>query len=535
MKKHACPSCGATLGIPDEHERMFTCEFCGTVLEDQAVNPSAPSAPEVPQITIVTNWSDPSSLPTYSAARTGTGCGVGILAVILAVVGGVGALVFSQMDMSFDDVVGEVTGRQPGLDGYNLRVAAVAGSDNETGNDVLTVVATEDGAVMHYLDLDAEDPTRWHDNMGIDQPGIFGGIVAAPELVYTSLENRLFAWNRRTGERTFTVELSDVVEHSYCVDCFQLIGDTLVTLAADGQLSAHAADSGTPRWSVRLIGTPRQIVNFGGQPAVIDGEPGQYAIRVFQVADGQQVATLTPDCGDGHGLGVYDVLLPLSDGGFFWQGSDIIETCAQRWVPGGAGPLWSTPLPDGGSAIDNERENFLVAGDRALVAADGTVASYSLETGERRETVRPDEELVVIAAGDGLAYLGAESTRGTRTWSVVAADIATGEVRWSFDTSDAPVDRFSSINVSSGGWHVEPIGGGLVVATFDDDADVVRMQVLNAADGTSTDPVSLDLGGYGLIAYPSFLGTEGANLIMGAGTTVLVVDPLTGEVIQTAP
>ncbi len=29
-----CPSCGAPLEMPKEHQRLFQCNFCGTTLED---------------------------------------------------------------------------------------------------------------------------------------------------------------------------------------------------------------------------------------------------------------------------------------------------------------------------------------------------------------------------------------------------------------------------------------------------------------------------------------------------------------------
>lgn len=108
MKKQACPSCGATLGIPDKHERVFTCSYCGTVLEDSAVE-AAPGVQvpttAAPQITIVSNWSDPSTLPTYSgtAAR---GCGLISTLVTLIVVGAIGIGVWTFVGGINDTVEG---------------------------------------------------------------------------------------------------------------------------------------------------------------------------------------------------------------------------------------------------------------------------------------------------------------------------------------------------------------------------------------------------------------------------------------------
>lgn len=534
MKKHACPSCGATLGIPDRHERVFTCSFCGTVLEDQAVNPTTPDPTATPQITIVTNWADASSVPTYSAPKAAAGCGAVSLIILVAVIGAVGAVAYFAIG-GVGDVIDSVNGNSSGLDGYSLRSAALVPGEGESGDDVVTIVQGDDTWVVHYLDLDADDVTRWHETLGVEA-GTFDRYLATGDTIYASIEDQLFAWDRTSGDRRFAVTLSDVIENTICVDCVRIIGQSLVTLTADGVLAGHDLTTGAPRWSVTLAGAPRQLVDFGGQAAVLDeSDAGGPVVKLFEVTQGQPAGVLPLDCGGGDGPGIYDHLVPLPDGGFFWEGTDIITSCAQRWTPGSTGPTWSTPLPDGGSAVDNDADIFTVAGDRVAVLHGGTISWYSIETGERAQTVRENENLVILGTGDGIVYLGAESTRGSSTWTILAVDPATGQPRWSYEPGTDRVDGFTTINVTSDGWLPIPIPGGLVVATHDDDANTVRLQVLDVADGTSTDPVTVALDTYGIVAWPSFIGTDDGRLVMGASTTVMVVDPTTGEIVSEAP
>lgn len=534
MKKLECPSCGGTLGIPDRHERMFKCSYCGSVIEDQAVNPTLGSEPDAtPTLTVATHTVDITSLVTYSAPKPR----VGIIAIAAIVVMGFGlaaALIPLAVD-NVGDAVGSGSSSSPGLSGTSFRSGVALPGDGADGAAVMAVVQDGTDHVVHYLDLDAAEPTRWHSTLGAEA-NVFDQYLHAPDAVYLVAEDQLFAWDRAGGERLFAVTLSDSISANICDDCIRLIGDSLVTLTADGVLAGFDPTTGQAKWATTLTAVPRQLLDFGGSAAVLDdGEDGDTALKVYDVTNGGLTATVALRCQDGNGAGIYDYLLPLPDGGFFWEGTNIISSCAQRFSPGSTSPMWESPLPDGGISVDNDAAIFTVVADRAVAVHRGTISWYALDNGARTQTVRENEDLVILGTGDGRLYMGAESTRGTSKWSILALDPATGEVAWTHDPGTARITGFSQMSITRSGWLVEPVDGGLILVTNDDDAESLRLQVLSAEHGTSTDAVTVDLDPYAFIVWPSIFGSEDGNLVVGVGTTVLVIDPTSGEIVTRAP
>ena len=84
---HACPSCAAPLDVPDEHDRWFRCEFCGSVVEDRSTDHGVvelhlPSS--VPDVDVV----------SYGGATTASRPrGALVAGVVVALVGAAAAVV----------------------------------------------------------------------------------------------------------------------------------------------------------------------------------------------------------------------------------------------------------------------------------------------------------------------------------------------------------------------------------------------------------------------------------------------------------
>ena len=144
------------------------------------------------------------------------------------------------------DAVGNATGfgGGNGLDGTSLTSGAVLSGDGDDGADVMVTVRDGSDAVMHYLDLDADDPVRWHQTIGAE-PSPFAEYLTTSETVYAVAHDQIFAWNRETGDRRFAVTLSDVVQPHVCVDCVQLFDGSIVALTVDGTLAGYDAKDST--------------------------------------------------------------------------------------------------------------------------------------------------------------------------------------------------------------------------------------------------------------------------------------------------
>jgi outer membrane protein assembly factor BamB len=537
-----CPNCGAPLGIPLDHERYFTCSYCGSVLEDEAEDPG--SSVEDITLTIADRATyDFSDLAAYTgpavrAARTG----IRIVAVVVlaSILLPIGVAVFAISRVARDSGgPGGGGGGGGGLDVYNFSSGKVLDSDDETGPDLVTAARSEEGNRLLYVDFDAGEPLRWDVPVDRDDLGVFDQYLTTPSLILLGAGDEVLAYNRRQGSLAWRAELPDAIQHNICPGCFQLLGEgrTFMTLSADGTLAAWSAADGTQQWARRMSATPRQVVSFGGNPAVIDTEAGVTTVHVLGLADGSPVATLPVGCPGGFGnsrrqeIGIYDHLVPVAPASFVWVSDD----CAQRWDPGPGAAAWETPLPDGFSSPD-DAEHFAVS-NTAVHAADGaTVQSFDLASGALRTVTRPDTDLVPIGAQDGVLVLEATTTRGTRKATIEAVDLATGNLKWTFEpAADAQLQPSSFLFVTSDAWLATLTPAGLSVVQYQEEDKKLLFQMIPLASGTASSPSTFDLAGHGFVDAPSFFGYRNGNLVMAAHTDIVVVDPATAEVTQEGP
>jgi outer membrane protein assembly factor BamB len=138
--------------------------------------------------------------------------------------------------------------------------------------------------------------------------------------VYLNLEAKIMAFNREQGALLWEAAVADEIQHNICPGCFQLFGDKIVTLSAGGDLEAWNVETGARVWNISLEETPRQIVNFGGNPGVLDRVEGEVAFNVFNAADGSLADRFTPACPNEpfpdspQVVGIYDKILGLPNG-----------------------------------------------------------------------------------------------------------------------------------------------------------------------------------------------------------------------------
>lgn len=543
VETHACPNCGGALGVPARHDQFFRCSYCGSVLEDTThQEPTTVLAVARPPASV-----DATRLAAYAAsgrpaARTGCGAGVAVGAATLLVGIVVLVVILARHGAGGGGIPG-VT-ETPGLGLSSFTSSAVLPSDDETGPDLVTMGYEADSQQrLFYVDLDADEPVRWSVAVEAEQANLFDRYLAGPGLVYVSVDDTVHAYNRRSGAEAFTVHLADQFQHSVCADCMQLLGpdrDTLVTLTADGTLAAWDAEDGTARWSVRLHEATRQILDIDGNPGVIDREPDQDPmVFVHDATTGTVVAALAVACpGDTFGpdaLGVYDYVTPIGGGSFVWIGTSPSVACAQRWDPGALTATWTTPLPEGGTNIPYDPEDFVVAEGRLLVVQGDTVLSYELATGTPSTFVVPETDLSPIGARDGVVALQATSTRGTARTSILALDLATGNTKWTFQPEDPPIGATSDLFVTGAGWIAGFVDGGLSVVQYRDEPAELVYQVIPLATGTASAPATVGLGDEDYLSRPSFFGYVGDRLLLAIATEVQVVDPASGEVVDRAP
>lgn len=527
---HSCRNCGAPLGIPDDNDRFSTCRYCGSVLED-VTPPEVRAAGEVRIVVADRVGVDPASLATYA----GPGRGIGAVAVASTVV----ALVIGAVAVLAATGAGPLGGDDPVTPGgasiFSWSTAVSVASDNDSGPDAVGIARSSDGVEIVYLDPDADEPVRWSVDRELEDEN-FVQFIGTQALVLVASGSELIGIRRGTGAEAWTATLSDAVQPNICRGCVRRFGEVAVTLSIDGVLAGTDVSTGALRWSHRLEATPRQIVDVGGNPAVLDSEGGTTDLRVFSATDGDLLERLPLSCpdttfGGRETVQIYDHLFALGDGTVLYIADGTFSGCAQRWAAGSGGaPMWEVPYayadPSGAAP-----ESVVIAGGQVLIADRNVVDVLDLATGApRRLAERPDAELSPIGLAEGVAVLAERTTRGTSRWSIVGLDVATGDERWRFDP-EVP-DRIEATRAFAVGdaWTAAMTSAGLAVVQYREEAVELVIQTIPLASGTASSPVTIDLSGRGITDTLTVHGWAGDDLLLTMVGSFIVVDAPSGRI-----
>lgn len=524
FREHVCPNCGAPLGIPEKHERFFKCQFCGTVLEDQAtreeqqtgvfkikVSQEDISNARASRVPVYSSPPKPISMPT-AAASNRLGCMIG--AAIFLLIGGilsVGLVPALFAGGSFSILPDFVEERidPSGLNGlqlYSFGPSVILPSDNDTSADFFGIANGPDSTYYAtYIDFDLTPGLRWLVQLPDKEVfWIYNQTVADQTRVYFSYEKTIVAFNRMTGAQIWESNLTDKIQHNICPDCFQLFNDRIATLTDDGTLQVWDAATGSLRWQASLNGTPRQIVNFGGNPAALDEIEDTVGFKVFNLQTGSIEQQFFPACpnepfpNSPQEIGIYDYVLPIQQdrsavfiGGFFDPG------CAIRWLPGAESPAWTTTF-DSKFVGNLDPENFLVTADNVFVGNGNGAFMLDLASGGFTllgEDENNDHAFFPIAFSDGVAMLRVDITRGTRHWEIWGVDVSLGNVKWTYEPESpnfvgSPAEA-SAIS-TRGGWTAGLTAGGLTVAQIFSEDGRIQFQTIAPQSGTASTPVTIE-------------------------------------------
>ena len=540
--EHECTSCGGPLSIPGEGERYSTCDFCGTVVELD-LPPEPDDEPPSTSINI-----------TVAEPIAATGLRVGAL-VILAVVVAVGAAIFAMVDatstqMGVPDVSGEI---QDVLDGlgvggvggdnatglHSISAARLLTAEDDTSPDVFAVGnAPGSETSMVLLDAESDDGVRWR--ASVPETDVYLVVQPTSDRLYLSLKDTIRSVDRADGTTVWSAELSDLVHHNICTDCFQRFDDLLVVLTTDGVLTGFEAADGTLRWERTLAETLRQILDMDGRPAVFDVVDDVRTLHVLDPAEGttvQQVPVSCPDTtfGGRDEVGPYAHLVPIGGGSFVYVSDDPSSACAQRWDPGAEGAAWEVAV-DLPFAMQVDTDHVRVADGRLHLAHRDRAISIDLATGTTVSDVTgADHDLVpVLATGDTLV-VGAASTRGTRDWVLWGVDVATQTVAWTRELDAGEVVGAWATPVRDAGtWTAVLTNGGVTVVEMFDGPARATLTTLDPATGAAVTDHTLLLDETPALTV-DVLASRGDRLWLRVDTSVLVVDASTGEVSARIP
>lgn len=370
-----------------------------------------------------------------------------------------------------------------------LRAAIPLSSSDSVTPDLLLVNRNYDRSVDTLVYFDSTSRAARWESAPLSNESYQLRIVPAAPRVYIVDKQQLAALSLSDGAQLWTTELSDTIS-TICRDCLQVVGDYVVALSEDGVLQGFAAQNGERLWSVRLKGTPRQLLvidNLVATLDLIDAERSGSgaALNLFAPSDGNLVQAIAMTCPDpgrffpDDRIGIYDqVFFDAASRTLFAQ-FGTISRCAQRINLANGDLLWRMPLPSGLSALWDRIPPVLTA-DAIYIGGDGILALSAADGSLRKVAADTDYELSPLEVQDGRLVALAKRTRGSRRYEIWGLDVATGARLWQYvlqgdDRREGPND--------SGDWAGWLGGGGFVVVEEREDPDELRIFVLNLADG----------------------------------------------------
>ncbi len=521
IRSHTCPNCGAPLEIPDDHDKFFTCQFCNTVLEDEASRSERQIG--VTRIKISTTPPAPLGVPVSMPAapqNTGSRSGCVVFLLILLVIAGISGVVFSASGLTVGELIGSVGDGNNGSGGndgisindvnealgpqvYYYGLTRMFPSPDDTTPDFVGVASLSDQTTrMVYVDWDRETPFLWQSEPLPDEANyVHNQLIADNTMLYLSYETYVQAFNRADGTTAWKATLSDEIQSSICHDCLQLINGSVVALTADGTLQAFDTQTGAATWNVRLAATPRQLIDFGGNPAVLDEEEDVVGLNIYALADGALQQRIVPQCpndpfpNDPQGPYIYDHIPVAPNGENIYFVASLFEPgCIQKWDTVSGIQVWQATFPV--QAIRSyEIEHMLFTDDSLYFTNDYALFAVSLADGVFREVSAPEDyNLSPLGARDGVVVAAAERTRGTRRHEIWSIDAASGEQLWAYVPEATNIlDGFVGIVGDDGVWQARLTASGLTIVQIIDDPPRIIIETLSLADGASGGPKTIPL------------------------------------------
>lgn len=570
-----CDSCGAHLPLPDV-EGNITCPSCGRATRVEVPKDDEPSGNRLTvkspagEVTIdlsqwtpgprgSTEWDQPAEhivmateAAQTAAKATKTGCGIVSVVVTLAILAGIGGIIYavvsgvSSVSKSIDAITGTSSSNLYPSSG------SVAVLPGEGSTQDLVLVVTDNSAdskrrlARVKVGPDGSE-TLWKSE---PLPGdVYTSAVAIEgDHLYAAVGDEVRLLSLATGAETWRATLTDKVTTN-CRSCFTVVQKKLVVRTDDAYLTGFQASSNEPLWSRRLNSTQARADRVGGNLLLADdsatpSEAG--SIETLDPATGRAARRFTPSCPPSEEnpypskFGAGDPVVAVPGTGDLVALFGSSTGCLVRWESASGTVRWTLGV-NGDFSIGDEPP---VVSSRDLVFGSyGSLVHVDLGTGRgaQLESV-PDAAAEPHSISGRTLIAETTSTRGTSKGGLAAWDLNTNKRLWSTalpkgsqPASDGPYASSDALFDGSPR-SVLVVGGSTPrLVTFEGEGRVVDTQSLDLATGELGRPVRRTFPTrYGGSGTPSLTIEDAtpARLVVSVDSLLEVIPLPDGDILR---
>jgi len=471
------------------------------------------------------------------------GCigGVILLAIVAAIIVPVAAGIFSAVD-SIDTSFGTDSSSSSDFDISGEDAVVLPGEPAAPADVVaLTSIYDSDSSAVVYrvarLTVGDDEP-RWF-GPPLDE-GTYQVLLAHDATsIYYGDGAAVVAVDLASGAQRWRTPVSDVVSWTCGARCLQTVAGKVLVTTSDGVLVALDAASGAESWQRRMVDSRGSAMVVGERVLVIDGTGAEHDVIVLSPADGAEISRFRPVClppdsfGSSRDVDPDGPVIALGDGtavlGYgTWPG------CWERWDLGTGSRIWQAMFEDTSFSTDL----IEVHDDATLVTQDSNGGLIVVDLGNGQARVVPgvaDQSLVPAAVRSDLILAWAESTRGSRPWTLQAFDPGSLAVRFDHDLGGAAPalpGPSATLVITSGESRVAAgLGGSTVdLVTFTGETSIFSSTTLDASTGTAGPSVDAEVQTDDIIASFIPLRWRGPRLVALVNEGIVEVDASTGTV-----
>ena len=468
--------------------------------------------------------------PVSKPAKPGRWLGCIVVIFILAIVGGILALVLSRQGTS-NPFVAPLNASGPFI---------LVPSGSATAPDVVGLFFNVDKDVRQIGLLNGTTGSLTWQAAPLAADGYADAVAASGDLVYTASGSTLLAYKKSDGSLAWQTQMPDKLNYG---DTTMLVtAGRVITLNNDQSLQAYDAATGSLVWNRRLAGNDSTLRLMGGSLVVLDyiGDSYDYSLIFLNPVDGSQKRAITPACQ----VDQYSSDSLYLDSGLIYVQSEnalylIYESsdgCIQR-VDFTTGQLvWQTVTQDGFSFEPYGFNGLMTAtvfyfnGDNQLLAVDKS-------TGAVKTLLKnADYDLFPLAMSGNTLLVRARRTRGTERYELWGVDATSGTSVWQTVLQNAspidPPDGMSGlIDNTDTGYTWKMLPAGLMLIKFQGAPNQMVLDTINPTDGSVQGekivPLTQVIGDF--YSIPSVIGWQDNVVYLEVEAEIYALDVTTGK------